>query len=187
MGLTYKHILRLGFTGDKHFSIKYDLQMLNACNNRLSMRAVIQRVHSATVAVNGATCGHIKKGLLVFLGIEEGDTNTDAEWLCGKLIQVRLFNDEAGKFMHSIQDVSGEILLISQFTLFGTMRKGTRPSFNRAASPSLAIPAYESFIKMLELGLGRPVQTGVFGAYMVINAENDGPVTIILDSKNKDF
>lgn len=150
------------------------------------MRAVIQRVSRAAVSVENAVCGEIGPGLLVFLGVGQEDNPQDVDWLAQKVSVVRVFEDEAGKMNRSIRDVEGGILVISQFTLFGNLRKGTRPSFNRAAPPELAVPLYESFVTRLSELLGKPVPTGVFGAMMRIEAHNDGPVTLILDSKAKD-
>jgi D-aminoacyl-tRNA deacylase len=151
------------------------------------MRAVIQRVSSASVSVEGTVRSSIGQGLLVFLGISAEDTQQDVEWLAGKIPVLRCFEDSDGRMNLSLRDIEGEVLLISQFTLFGTLRKGTRPSFNRAALPAVAIPLYESFIQCLSGQLDKPVGTGVFGADMQIAAHNDGPVTLILDTRNKEF
>lgn len=151
------------------------------------MRAVVQRVSRASVSVDGTVTGQIEAGLLVFLGIEGEDTMQDAEWLAQKLPHIRIFDDEEGRMNRSLADIGGQILLISQFTLFGTLKKGTRPSFNRAAPPPVSIPLYESFHRELERVLAKPVPRGVFGAYMKIQAENDGPVTLIIDTRNKTF
>ena len=151
------------------------------------MRAVIQRVRQAKVTVEGKIVGQIEQGLLVFLGIESTDTELDKIWLAEKIPTIRCFEDENGKINTSVRDIDGDIMVISQFTLFGNLRKGTRPSFNRAASPEMAIPMYESFIKDMESAMDRPVARGIFGAMMTIDAENDGPVTLIIDTRNKDF
>lgn len=151
------------------------------------MRAVIQRVSSANVKVDGAVVGEIRGGLLAFIGVQEGDNVEEAEWLAGKLPHVRIFDDGDGHMNRSVLDSGGDILVISQFTLFGTLRKGTRPSFNRAARPEEAVPLYEVFLSQLETALGRPVPRGVFGAHMVIDAVNDGPVTLVIDTRNRDL
>jgi D-tyrosyl-tRNA(Tyr) deacylase len=149
------------------------------------MRAVIQRVHSAVVAVEGREAGRIGRGLLVFLGIEKTDTAEDQRWLAEKVPVIRCFEDDAGRMNRSLRELGLEVMVISQFTLYGSLRKGTRPSFNRAAEPALAIPLYEGFVRQLQALTGRPVATGVFGAEMRIAADNDGPVTLILDTRDK--
>lgn len=151
------------------------------------MRAVVQRVSRASVSVEGEVRGAIGQGLLVLLGVEQTDGSEDVDWLARKLPQIRCFEDEAGRMNRSLLEISGELLVISQFTLFGTLRKGTRPSFNRAALPEFAIPLYESFMERLEAILRKPVERGVFGAHMEIDAVQDGPVTLILDTHQKDF
>lgn len=151
------------------------------------MRAVVQRVEQARVSVAGQEVGRIGPGLLVFLGIEKVDTTADVEWLAGKLPRIRCFEDAEGRMNRSLLEVGGAILLISQFTLFGSLRKGTRPSFNRAAEPEQAIPLYEACAARLSDLTGQPVATGIFGAEMHIEARHDGPVTLVLDTKNKDF
>lgn len=151
------------------------------------MRAVIQRVSEAAVAVEGKERGRIGQGLLVFLGVGQDDTEEDAVWLARKIPGIRIFDDGAGQMNRSVADVGGGVLVISQFTLFGNLRKGTRPSFNHAAPPALAVPLYETFLKELEAALGKPVPRGVFGACMDIPARNDGPVTLFLDTHNKDL
>ena len=151
------------------------------------MRAVIQRVSKASVRVEGQVCGAIEGGLVVFLGVRRGDTEEDLAWLAAKIVKLRVFEDDAGKMNASVKDVAGGVLLISQFTLFGNIKKGTRPSFNRAAPPEEAIPLYEKAKVVLSHELGKPVACGVFGAMMDIEAHNDGPVTIILDTKERDF
>jgi D-aminoacyl-tRNA deacylase len=150
------------------------------------MRAVIQRVTSADVFVDGVEKGHINQGLVVFIGIESADLEADIEWLSSKIVQLRVFNDAEGLINRSILEIGGSILLISQFTLFGQTRKGNRPSFIKAAKPEFAIPIYEQFIESLGKKLGKPVQTGIFGADMKVNLQNDGPVTLYIDTKNKE-
>lgn len=147
------------------------------------MRAVIQRVKNASVTVDGAVVGAIEKGILVLLGVEAGDTAVDLEWLVARLARVRIFEDKNGKMNLSLRDVGGDALVVSQFTLFGSMKKGSRPSFNRAAVPAEAIPLYESFVTALSEALGKPVPTGKFGAMMDVALVNDGPVTLVLDSR----
>jgi D-aminoacyl-tRNA deacylase len=148
------------------------------------MRAVIQRVSQASVVIDGNTKGAIQRGLLVLVAVEDTDTPQDIEWLSGKIVRLRIFNDEAGLMNRSVQDVGGEILLVSQFTLFASTKKGNRPSFSRSARPEVAIPLYEQFIGKISDELGKPVQTGEFGADMKVSLTNDGPVTIVIDSKN---
>jgi D-tyrosyl-tRNA(Tyr) deacylase len=150
------------------------------------MRAVIQRVANASVTVNGQVKGAIARGLVVLLAIEEADTSEDIEWLSGKIVRLRIFDDESGVMNRSVQESGGDILLISQFTLFASTKKGNRPSYIRSAKPDIAVPRYEQFIARLTQDLGRPVQTGEFGAMMVVNLANDGPVTIIIDSKTRE-
>ncbi len=147
------------------------------------MRAVIQRVSEAKVTIADSVKGAIGQGLVVLLGVEEADTAEDIEWLSGKLVRLRIFNDDAGVMNRSVQEVGGEILLISQFTLFASTKKGNRPSYIRAARPEIAVPLYEKFHARLTQDLGKPVQTGEFGAHMDVSLINDGPVTIIIDSK----
>jgi D-aminoacyl-tRNA deacylase len=150
------------------------------------MRAVIQRVSEAKVQIGGATKGAIQKGLLILLAVEEADTPEDIEWLSGKIVRLRIFDDEAGVMNRSVQDVQGDILLVSQFTLFASTRKGNRPSYSRSARPELAVPLYENFIRRLQQDFGKPIRTGEFGAQMLVNLTNDGPVTIIIDSKARE-
>ncbi|WP_118952785.1 D-aminoacyl-tRNA deacylase [Taibaiella helva] len=147
------------------------------------MRAVLQRVSQASVTIDGTVKGAIGAGLLVLLGIEAADTDADISWLSKKIVQMRIFGDEAGLMNRSVQDIGGEILLISQFTLHAATQKGNRPSFIKAARPEQAIPLYEKIIRQLEIDLGRPVATGSFGADMKVALVNDGPVTIIIDSQ----
>jgi D-aminoacyl-tRNA deacylase len=148
------------------------------------MRAVIQRVTAASVVVAGAVRGEIGHGLLVLLAVDENDTVTDVEWLSGKIVRMRIFNDDAGLMNRSVQDVGGGILVVSQFTLFASTKKGNRPSFSRSARPEAAIPLYEQFLRRLAAEFGQPVAAGEFGADMKVSLVNDGPVTIIIDSKN---
>ena len=150
------------------------------------MRAVIQRVSQASVTIAGQTTGVIGPGLLVLLGIEEADTSADIEWLSGKIVRLRIFNDDAGLMNRSVQETGGDILLISQFTLFASTKKGNRPSHTRAARPEIAIPLYEAMIARLAAELGRPVATGEFGADMKVALINDGPVTIAIDTQNRE-
>ena len=150
------------------------------------MRFVIQRVSEASVTIQNSVYSSIEKGFLVLVGIEEADTQEDVEWLCAKLINLRVFSDVDGKMNLSLQDINGSILLVSQFTLFASTKKGNRPSFIKSAKPEVAIPLYENCIATLHQLLGKPIQTGVFGADMKIALVNDGPVTILMDSKNKE-
>ena len=150
------------------------------------MRAILQRVSSASVTIEGRIAGQIGRGLLLLAGIEDTDTEADGEWLAQKLVKLRVFADDDGHMNRSVQDVAGGILLISQFTLFASTQKGTRPSFNRAGRPEHARPLYGRFIAQLSAALGRPVATGEFGAMMNVALVNDGPVTIILDSKTRE-
>lgn len=147
------------------------------------MRIVLQRVSQAQVISDGVKTGEIERGLLLLLGIEDGDTLEDIQWLVRKVTQMRIFSDENDKMNLSVQDISGGILVISQFTLYASSKKGNRPSFMRAAAPSVAIPLYERFLKEIKIA-GFDVQSGVFGADMKVSLVNDGPVTILLDSKN---
>jgi D-tyrosyl-tRNA(Tyr) deacylase len=150
------------------------------------MRVVVQRVSEANVAIGGAVKAAIQRGLLVLLGVEESDAAEDIEWLSGKIARLRVFNDDQGLMNRSVQESGGDVLVVSQFTLFASTTKGNRPSFSRAARPELAIPLYEQFVLRLTQNLGRPVQTGEFGADMKVSLINDGPVTIIIDSKNRE-
>jgi D-tyrosyl-tRNA(Tyr) deacylase len=150
------------------------------------MRAVIQRVSKASVSINNKIHGQIVHGLLVFLGIEEADKQEDIQWLSGKIIRLRIFPDENRVMNKSILEAGGDLLLVSQFTLHASTRKGNRPSYIKAAKPDTAIPLYESFIKQLELDLGKEIQKGEFGAMMDVELINSGPVTIIIDSKVRD-
>jgi D-aminoacyl-tRNA deacylase len=150
------------------------------------MRVVIQRVSEASVSIGAVEKSAIQDGLLVLLGIEDADTPADVDWLCAKIVQLRIFPDHEGVMNLSLMDTGGELLLVSQFTLHASTRKGNRPSYIRAARPEKAIPLYESFIKTLGKAAGRPVKTGEFGAMMDIRLVNSGPVTIIIDSKNRE-
>lgn len=147
------------------------------------MRAVIQRVSEAKVTINDRVNGPIGVGLLVLVAVEEADTAEDIEWLSGKIVRLRIFNDENGVMNQSVQECGGNILLVSQFTLFASTRKGNRPSYIRSAKPEIAIPLYEKFKTRLEQDFGKPLQTGEFGADMQVSLVNNGPVTIIIDSK----
>lgn len=150
------------------------------------MKTVIQRVSSASVTIDGKVKSEIGKGLLILLGIEGADNNDDIEWLCKKIIQLRIFSDDNDKMNLSLQDINGDILLISQFTLHASTQKGNRPSFIKAAKPDIAIPLYEKFIATLEMLLYKKILTGTFGADMKVALVNDGPVTIMMDSKNRE-
>lgn len=150
------------------------------------MRFVMQRVTEASVTIDGNVFSEIKKGFLVLVGIEEQDTKEDADWLCAKLVSMRIFGDEEGKMNLSIKDVDGEVLLVSQFTLFASTKKGNRPSFIKSAKPDVAIPLYEYCIEQLNQLMAKNTKTGQFGADMKVSLVNDGPVTILIDSKNKE-
>lgn len=147
------------------------------------MRFVVQRVSSARVTVDGAVVGEIGPGLLALLGVGQADTTDDVDWLAEKLCALRIFEDADGKMNRSVVDVAGGVLVVSQFTLLASTRKGTRPSFNDAARPEVAIPLYEAFVAKVQTRLGRPVATGRFGAMMKVELVNDGPVTLVVDSK----
>lgn len=149
------------------------------------MKVVIQRVTTAKVDIDGVPCAAIGRGILVLLGVECGDTPQDAEWLCGKIARLRIFADPNGAMNLSVTDIEGEALVVSQFTLCASTRKGNRPSFISAEAPSKAVPLYEQFTERLGAMIGRPVQTGRFGADMQITLVNDGPVTIIMDSRTR--
>jgi len=151
------------------------------------MRAVIQRVTAASVHVEGKPVGEIGQGLLILLGIEEVDAEDDITWLVSKIVNLRIFGDEKGQMNLSVMDVQGQVLVVSQFTLHASTKKGNRPSFIRAAKPEVAIPLYNEFVKQMTEFLGRSVATGEFGAMMQVHLINDGPVTIIMDSKQRDF
>ncbi|MFM2139183.1 MAG: hypothetical protein RJA57_1490 [Bacteroidota bacterium] len=151
-----------------------------------NMRAVIQRVSRASVTINGQVQAAIEQGLLIFLGIEDADTPDDIRWLCGKIVQLRIFDDQAGVMNESVLDIGGDIIVVSQFTLHASTKKGNRPSYIRASKPDVAIPRYEAFIAQLSADLGKPVATGVFGADMKVELLNDGPVTILIDTRNRE-
>jgi len=150
------------------------------------MRSVIQRVSNAQVRVDGKITGEIGLGLLVLVSIEDEDGTEDIEWLSGKIVNLRIFDDEQGIMNRSVADVNGELLVVSQFTLHASTRKGNRPSYIHAAKPETAIPLYERFLRQLEKDLRKPVSAGIFGAMMKVSLLNDGPVTIVIDTKNKD-
>ena len=150
------------------------------------MRAVIQRVTEASCRVEGESTGKIDEGFLVLLGIEDADTDEDLQWLAQKIVGLRVFGDENGLMNKALADIGGNILLVSQFTLFAQTRKGNRPSFIRAARPEKAVPMYEQMIKTLENITGKKIATGIFGADMKISLTNDGPVTVVMDTKDKD-
>lgn len=150
------------------------------------MRAVVQRVLEASVRIGGQVKAAIGPGLLILLGVEAADTAEDLAWLSGKIARLRIFNDAQGLMNCSVQDIGGEALVVSQFTLFASTRKGNRPSFTDAARPEVAIPLYEAFVRQLEADLGKPVATGEFGAHMHVALVNDGPVTLWLDTKQRE-
>ncbi len=150
------------------------------------MRIVIQRVSQASVTIDGRVKSSIDQGLLLLLGIEDEDNEEDIEWLCNKVAKLRIFNDAAGIMNQSVQDVRGELLVVSQFTLHASTKKGNRPSYIRASKPEFAVPMYEKFVQRLAAVSDLPVQTGTFGAMMQVALINDGPVTIIMDSKNRE-
>jgi D-tyrosyl-tRNA(Tyr) deacylase len=150
------------------------------------MRAVIQRVSSASVKVDDKITGEVKQGLLVLVGIEDSDGQEDLEWLSGKIVNLRIFNDEEGVMNKSVKDIEGGVLVVSQFTLHAATKKGNRPSYIRASKPDIAVPLYEQFKQQLTADLGKEIQAGIFGADMKVELLNDGPVTIIIDTKNKE-
>jgi D-tyrosyl-tRNA(Tyr) deacylase len=150
------------------------------------LRVVLQRVSSASVVVDNNKVADIQKGLLVFVGIEDADNQEDIDWLVGKIIKIRIFNDENDVMNCSVQDVDGEMIVVSQFTLHASTKKGNRPSYLKASKPDTAIPMYENFVATLEREFGNKIQTGIFGADMKISLLNDGPVTITMDSKNRE-
>src|SRR6187397_3262993 len=149
------------------------------------MRAVIQRVSKASVTIDNKIYSQIKNGLLVLLGIEDADTAEEIEWLSGKIVNLRIFNDDNGVMNVSVKDIDGDILVVRQFTLHASTKKGNRPSYIKASKPEFAVPTYEKFVKQLSDDLGKKVGTGIFGADMKVELLNDGPVTIIIDTKNK--
>ena len=150
------------------------------------MRAVIQKVSQASITIGDQLTRNMGHGLLILLGIEDSDDHSDIHWLSGKISRLRIFNDHQGVMNLSVKDVEGEIMIVSQFTLHASTRKGNRPSYIKAAIPEKAIPLYEAFIEQMEQDLGKKVTTGEFGAYMKVNLTNDGPVTISIDTKNKE-
>lgn len=150
------------------------------------MRFVIQRVSEASVTIDNLLHSKIDAGFLVLVGVEDADTNEDADWLCNKLVGLRIFSDTEDKMNLSLKDINGDILLVSQFTLFASTKKGNRPSFIKSAKPEIAIPLYEYCVQQLSILLEKPIKTGVFGADMKVALINDGPVTILMDSKNKE-
>jgi D-aminoacyl-tRNA deacylase len=150
------------------------------------MRAVIQRVAQAGVTIHNNVRSSIMKGLLVFAGIEDADTDEDIQWLSGKITGLRIFDDANGVMNCSVKEIQGDVLLVSQFTLHASVKKGNRPSYIRAGKPGIAIPVYEKLIKQLEADLGKSIATGEFGADMKVSLLNDGPVTIIIDTKNRE-
>jgi D-tyrosyl-tRNA(Tyr) deacylase len=150
------------------------------------MRAVIQRVSKASVTIDNKIYSQIEKGLLVLVGIEDADVAEDIEWLSGKIVNLRIFNDDNGVMNVSVKDINGDVLVVSQFTLHASTKKGNRPSYIKASKPEFAIPMYEKFIQQLSNDLGKAVGTGIFGADMKVELLNDGPVTIVIDTKNKE-
>jgi len=150
------------------------------------MRAVIQRVSEASVKIAGQIKGAIQTGLVVLIGFEENDSHEDIEWLSGKLVRLRVFNDEHGSMNKSIQEVDGDFLVVSQFTLYASTKKGNRPSYSRAATPETAIPLYKALIRKLTEDYGKLIQTGEFGADMKVSLVNDGPVTLVIDTKERE-
>ena len=150
------------------------------------MRAVIQRVERADVTIDGRSVAAIGAGLIVLVGVETGDESVDADWLAEKIVRMRIFADDEGRMNRSVQEVRGDVLVVSQFTLHAATQKGNRPSFLRAARPEEAVPLYERFLAVVEAALGRPVPRGVFGADMRVTLVNDGPVTIVIDSRQRE-
>lgn len=150
------------------------------------MKVVIQRVSQASVTVENKIVADIQKGLLVLVGIEDADTQEDSSWLVSKIVNLRIFGDENEVMNLSVKDIDGDIIVVSQFTLHASTKKGNRPSYIKASKPEIAIPLYENFVKKMKIELGKKVQTGIFGADMKVSLLNDGPVTIVIDSKNKE-
>jgi D-tyrosyl-tRNA(Tyr) deacylase len=150
------------------------------------MRVVLQRVSSASVTIENKIVATIQKGLLVLVGIEDADTQADIDWLVGKIVNIRIFGDENNVMNLSVQDIDGDIMVVSQFTLHAATKKGNRPSYIKASKPEIAIPLYETFVQAIQFELNKKIQTGIFGADMQVELINDGPVTIIIDSKNRD-
>ncbi|KAF0238481.1 MAG: D-tyrosyl-tRNA(Tyr) [Prolixibacteraceae bacterium] len=158
-----------------------------AIENTDEMRVVIQRVSQASVTVEGEKISEIGKGMLILVGIEDSDNQEDIGWLANKIVQLRIFRDEHGVMNLSIKDIDGDILVVSQFTLHASTKKGNRPSYIRASKPDFAVPMYEKFIAEIEKASGKKTEAGIFGAMMNVALVNDGPVTIIIDTKNKDY
>ena len=150
------------------------------------MRAVVQRVSQASVSIQSSVKASIQSGLMILLAIEEADSQEDVDWLSGKIARLRIFDDENGVMNRSVDEVGGEVLLVSQFTLFASTRKGNRPSYSRSARPETAVPLYQKFIDQLGRELGKPIHTGEFGAHMQVSLTNSGPVTILIDSKSRE-
>lgn len=150
------------------------------------MKVVIQRVSQASVTIDSEITADIQKGLLVLVGIEDADTEEDIDWLSQKIVNLRIFGDENDVMNLSVKDIDGDVIVVSQFTLHASTKKGNRPSYLKASKPETAIPLYENFVRKMESGLGKKVQTGIFGADMKVSLLNDGPVTIVIDSKNKE-
>ena len=150
------------------------------------MKTVIQRVSSASVNINASIVSEIQQGLLVLVGIEDADTHEDIQWLCQKIVNLRIFSDKNDLMNLSVQDIKGNIIVVSQFTLHASTRKGNRPSYIKAAKPDIAVPLYQKLISQLETDLGKKIQTGIFGADMKVALVNDGPVTIVIDTKNRE-
>ncbi len=150
------------------------------------MRVVIQRVSSSSVTIDGVCHGEIGLGMTILVGIEEADGDEDIDWLCKKIVNLRIFDDEDGVMNRSVKDINGEILVISQFTLHASTKKGNRPSYIKAAPPHISIPVYEKFLEKLEFVFEKKIKRGIFGADMKVKIDNDGPVTIIIDTKNKE-
>jgi D-tyrosyl-tRNA(Tyr) deacylase len=150
------------------------------------MRVVLQRVSSASVTIESEIVATIQKGLVVLVGIEDADNQEDVDWLVNKIINIRIFGDENDVMNLSVTDIDGDIIVVSQFTLYAASKKGNRPSYIKASKPDIAIPLYENFVQKMQFALGKRIQTGVFGADMQVALVNDGPVTIIIDSKNRE-
>lgn len=150
------------------------------------MKAVIQRVSQASVTIDGKKVSEISKGLLILIGIEDADSQEDIQWLSSKIVNLRIFGDENDVMNFSVKDIHGEIIVVSQFTLHASTKKGNRPSYIKASKPEIAIPIYEKFINQMEIDLGKKIQTGQFGADMKVSLLNYGPVTIIIDTKSKE-
>ncbi len=151
------------------------------------MRAVVQRVSEASIAIDGKPSGTMQRGIVLLLGVGQSDSEKDIDWLLSKILNLRIFEDSDGKMNQSLIDISGDLMIVSQFTLFGNMKKGNRPSFNHSAPPDIAIPLYDTFVAKAREAAPAIVLTGSFGAHMDVRLTNDGPVTLILDTENKDF